>query len=634
MVVNGTTGLGDGGEKLAAFRNNSRHLEALALLNALWEVDQLTYHDLLVPFVVAALAESRSEVSSAALVAPLESRFGMTLPVEVIERALARAVGEGHATRVGDDYKAAGTILTEFEERRDEVDRNLANLADDLCAFATLTHGQPWDAERASRAITSLVERHAVTFHAGRVVELDTGQIPIVSGDTVVAAGWATEKLKSDPPRAQALRQLIQGRALRAAVFDSRRSGFDQRFRNTKIFLDAPEVLSILGHHGAAARETARTALQVASAYGAQPACFESTVIEVRGILEGARETTLRSNRRPSRVERHFWSEGYSRAQIDEFANRIEVSLQERNVQIEMNPVLDERDHMAGVELGESLQAAVHYAAQSTRDRDVKALLGVRASRHHRGGDRLETARAVLLSSNDTMARAANRSPATKAEAYPLVISLLDFAALMWLRRPAGFREMAEGVLMIECVSLLTPSAAVWSSYAANLQNLAESGEISEERLVAALYSNEAQNVVALYEKSTGSEWGYEQTRDAVQQVESARSRREAQLANEKVKAESQVRAYEFQLQRLEQRLRWVPVLARMLVRFGLAVVVVVVSIAVTVGQEGRLSWPHAVGFVLALGASWMGWVRDLSERTEAFVSRRISLLIRGGETS
>jgi hypothetical protein len=221
-----------------------------------------------------------------------------------------------------------------------------------------------------------------------------------------------------------------------------------------------------------------------------------------------------------------------SSSQIREYADQLENNIELRGIEIDEGASWDRSGMIDEEALREMLRTAVHRPVEgaivhgfdrgSAVDFDARALLSVFSARARMGGDRLESSKAILLTSNTRLARAANAFESFRDSGFGICIALHDFLNLMWLRNPAHFTEMPAGRLAMECAAMLTPSPEVWAKYSTNLAALEAAGEVSADTVAIALYSVEARQQVAL-SQARGEPFDGRSVRETVSRIEEAR---------------------------------------------------------------------------------------------------------------
>lgn len=508
-------------------------LVGLAFIGALVDAEHKAYGDLVGSLVLRELAERTSGANAEELAASVGERLGMTFPAATVASALARRSLEGRVEQRGGVYYYVGRALPPLGIDRAAIARQQANLVSSLQGFAKDSFQEDWSVDEATRTLHMIVDRHAPALSLAKPVSVPTGDIPVIDrARGVIAAVWINGVLESDPVRSEYLFSLVKGRVIGAALVDVRRGEYQRKFRKTTIYLDTPEVLGALGLHGPGDRDAIRAGLRVANLAGARVAVLESTLTEVRNVIIQAQHSQSADRYRgPTRVRRYFEETGVSALQAREFADQLELSVSRRGFEIDVGASWDRTGAVDEDALREALRDFVHrpldpgvpvgFDRGSAVDFDARALLSVYAARDRMAGDCLESARAVLLTSNTRLVRTANGFSDFRDQPFGVCIALHDFLNLMWLRNPADFTEMPAGRLSMECAAMLTPSPEVWAQYSSNLAKLEAAGEVSAETVAIALYSAEARLQVALTD-ARGEGFDGKSVRDTVERIEGA----------------------------------------------------------------------------------------------------------------
>lgn len=501
-----------------AFVVNEKTLISLALLQVNWDEGKRSYLDNFVPFAVEAMRRSgAADYSNVEVAAAIEEQFGVRLPVSVVGTLLSRVPRDMGArlpnARFGLTDKALDGV-TSLLQQEARVGREQRNLAESLQAFAESDFDVEWSVERAESVLLDYVEGNATTLLGSALRGVAAAQFG--AGDVTeqfIAAAWIGSITTGDPQRFDYLLTLVKGSMLAAAVFH--RGGLEQerRFRGTRLVLDTPVLLKALGYEGVDARDMVRETLSLARAQDAELVCFDKSVSEARGVLWSA-AASLRSPYRHvtpmSAVARYFGEEGRSSRDVDRLAESLDVDLSRLHIAVIAQP-----DHIAHQTvdeeaLRESLQKHVRYSYDKALLHDLDALTAVHRMRGKSGGDRIETCRAVLVTTNASVVRAAVSFPDFREHGWPVATLLDDLATILWVKQPLKAPELPRYRLMAACVTVLSPSDALWDKYLQEVERLRTDDRISDADVAILRHSQESR--LALMRETMGRQTDVDET--------------------------------------------------------------------------------------------------------------------------
>jgi hypothetical protein len=214
------------------------------------------------------------------------------------------------------------------------------------------------------------------------------------------------------------------------------------------------------GDLGYAGKEIAQPALELLGLVrelGARLACFDHTVTELQGVLGGIANGLRNPRRRAaltlSRVEEHFVREGLGPSDIEVFLNTVERDLRTLGINVRPTPRYEEHLGVDEPALEDLLQAEVGYQNQNARRHDLDALTAIWRLRHGQAQRRLETCRAIFVTTNAPLVRAARRFFAAGYDGFtwPLAVLDHDLATVAWLKRPLQAPDLPRKQIIADC---------------------------------------------------------------------------------------------------------------------------------------------------------------------------------------
>lgn len=116
--------------------------------------------------------------------------------------------------------------------------------------------------------------------------------------------------------------------------------------------------------------------------------------------------------------------------------------------------------------LEDLLQAEVGYQNQNARRHDLDALTAIWRLRHGQAQRRLETCRAIFVTTNAPLVRAARRFFAAGYDGFtwPLAVLDHDLATVAWLKRPLQAPDLPRKQIIADCYAALRPEGRLWAA--------------------------------------------------------------------------------------------------------------------------------------------------------------------------
>jgi len=298
---------------------------------------------------------------------------------------------------------------------------------------------------------------------------------------------FVAELSASDQARFQYVVDASKG-AILAAVLELDTSGFSDSLHGLSLYFDTPIVINALGFQGDLLQRAALQVIDIAKSQGARLCVFAHSVKELRGILGGV-ESSLRAGGRSqstSAVYLHFAETGQSAVDVLEIGSRLEESLEALGLR-----VVDKPSNYAAFGLDEAglekhLQDVVHYREASTRVYDVDSLAAVHRLREGLSPERFERAKAIFITSNSALVRAARDYVGTKRgrDQFPLALHEGAAAALLWVRSAAMEDDVPREQLLATAYAGMQPSPALWSRYLKEIDQLEARDAVTAEEAV------------------------------------------------------------------------------------------------------------------------------------------------------
>ncbi len=477
---------------------NDRVLVSMAILEVNWNTDSKSYLDNFVPFVVEALLREREPEGDAEFTkSALQKHFGLNLPISIVRSIRKRAVAAGHAERGLDGsfrlLEEARDLDRNISEDQSRLLRQQQSLVAALRLHVREKYSVEWQDKDSRAAIFDYVDRHASKLlsaatrgEASPVWDSSAGSN---SGTESMVASFVKTLFLEDAEKFEYFVQIVKGSMLASSMYLP--AGSDRRasFTNTTLYFDTPLLLAALGYDGDVSRAAVSEVVSLARSQGARVATFPHVVRETRGVLQGAsNRLRFRATREARRSVDNFLAEsGLEPSDVLAAADSVAEDLAALSIEVDETPGREQ--HFFSVSETDLLQAivdGVYYSRPENNgpQRDIDSITAVYRLRGGREGDRLETSRAVFVTTNRALIDVVKRFPDFARQGWPIAVHVDQVASILWLKEPTSAPDLPRNQVIADCLALLTPKAAIWNDYMDRVDRLLERGELSEEQVL------------------------------------------------------------------------------------------------------------------------------------------------------
>ena len=475
-------------------------LASLAIIRANFDYGGRSYLDNFVPFALDAVANDlQRDHNDADAARAIRDRFGLNIPTRVVESILSRAVRQGLGTWKDRRFSLTdqGTEgLSNIGPQQAAFMRQQAALAQGLVRFAD-SIGVVLTPESAEEALLGYVQEQAVPLltHAVRGGTYAHASSP-VSEDrafSYVVSAYVAHVASADPAAFDQLESMVKGSMLASALYLPTVGELDRKFSRTTLYLDTPILIKALGHDGGESRAAVLEVILLARAQGAEVACLEHNLTEVRAVMEGGIAVVRRNgiDERLRPIDRWFLDCEYTESDIRLLIERLPDDLQAHKIGIHRKPDHVERLTVDEAALEVVLQSRVRYRRRPTLLTDLDSITSVHRKRNGESPPRLEDCRAVFVTDNGNLAAAAREFFGRGRHAWPLVMLDHDLAAILWVKAPTAAPDLPRRQIIADCLAALQPSPQLWQRYVEVIEQLKTRDEFNDGDLALLRYSGE-----------------------------------------------------------------------------------------------------------------------------------------------
>lgn len=488
-------------------------LTTIAILLANYDADR-DYLSNFEPFVIDRLKvwpvgeEVRPKALSKALSAAYNlPRFPINTVIQLRDRALRR--GFIRRDQIGRCYpnprelKKVPSLTSRKTVFLDHFDR----LAEAICTYATEVLDCQWEAADAERALESFTD----VFSVEMAMAKRTGGLepePERRGEKLtVMHGFVRRALETDQQSLDYLEEVVQASMLANVVYLQDLGTWKPDLGRLVIYLDTTVAFRVLGLTDEEVSEAAKEMVDLMRDFDLPVRIFDHTLAEMIGVLRGVRDYLREDHRgltnlqliprRGMEVLSHALSSGWGPADAEELALELEKRLGDLAIAVAGTPRPNARLRIDERGLDRRLEEARFTPGQ--RLRDIESLVGVHVLRDGRSASELGQARALFVTSNELLVKAARGwfREAGKDGGVPHCMTETSFTTQLWLRRPKGRPDVARKFLVAESYAALFPRPDLWERYLDRIAQRREREEISEQQVKALVFSMEAKESLA-----------------------------------------------------------------------------------------------------------------------------------------
>lgn len=476
-------------------------LTSLAVLTVNWNHG----HDVIdsfVPLVADCIRrDGDAPVSAVQLQKAVQSEVGIKIPIGALEAILSRCAKKGLVRRANKVFvpQRAKLDALDYASDKAEAARKHGCLVEKLRAFAKEQYGIEWSEADADSALLGYLQENTVP-----VLAAATEGDPLPKGGQSrrtkhVLNAFAGHLNASDVEGFDCLETVVKGHVLSTVLFYPDLGQLQTRFGDLDVYCDTPFLLRAIGYTEDGLHAQCVDLLELLTELGANLKCFHHTREEVVGVLE-AEAGTLRSGRATG----EYTSKVFRLNEVEELIIQIDETF--RGLGIDVVDTPDFTDPPNEAALDELIKKRMNYARDRAREKDVKSLASVARVRGLRRMERFETAKAIFVTTNTSLARASSaffRDIETTA-GIPICMPVAMMTRLAWVKRPMSAPDIPRNLVIASSYAAMNPPPPLWREYLAEIEKKRSDGRISDDDYHFLRSSQEARR--ALMDTTFGDE--------------------------------------------------------------------------------------------------------------------------------
>lgn len=459
-------------------------LTSLAILKV--NIDQgKDYLEYLRPFVLQVLVDHPPHgVTAQGVTTLIEQRFGLTLPERTVEIVVRRLSKAGLLSRANNEYTIDGEVPDpRLSARQAEADRHIQAVLTDLQRFSRDTAKPLQTQQEAVDSIRTFLAEFDITclrayLRGTTIPDLD-GARP---SSAVLVGDYVRHLQNTSPERFRSFVVLVQGHMLANALTCPDLDKAPKTYRGLTFYLDTPLLIRYLGCEPESLRKAMEDLVALLRQLEGTIAVFSHSRDELRSVLRTSGDYLSDLGGRPSSIVREARRRGTTRSDLRLLAASLDERLDDLGVKTKPTPVGNNQNGIDESRFERMLEHEVTYANPRAREYDVRSVQSVYTLRGNSSPTSLEKARAVLVTSNAALSRAAWKFGEEYAASRNVSSVITDFslANMAWLKVPLGADSIPATQLLSCAYAALEPSEALLEKYLREIERLEDQGRISE----------------------------------------------------------------------------------------------------------------------------------------------------------
>lgn len=363
-----------------------------------------------------------------------------------------------------------------------------------LTRYANSEFSRSWDEDEATEAIVAFLGGFSIeclrTFERGTALpEIEADN----QSEIYIVSKFLKDASSSDQDLFKDFMILVKGHMLANALLCPDLNSIEKNFKHVSFFVDTNLILSLLGLEDEASREATLELIRLIKVLQGDVAVFTHTLDELQSVVAAAASQVDSGNTlMPAALAAR--RQGLRPSDLLTMAQKGEDLVHGLGLTIRPTPRATRDFQISEAELQKAIEQEAHYGNPRALEYDINSIRSIYELRGGFQPRRLEDSRAVLLTSNTALARAAyefgkSHSPGSAVSA---VVTDFSLANIAWLKAPAEIPDFPETEVLAACYAAMEPDHATWTRYLQEIEKLERSGQISPDEHQVLRYSSVA----------------------------------------------------------------------------------------------------------------------------------------------
>jgi|GEM_PF-6854761 len=440
------------------------------------------YLDYFLPFVSECLRKAEEDIITTENVsADIFREFGLTIPNHVIKSILNKLKKQNYIyyDKAFNCYKANReklNLLT-FKERQEQVLFTHSLLLNEIISYNKKCFNRELSFTEAEKAFEDFLSSscYSVLFDE----KIDT------SNQLAIAiASFIADLEKTNLILFQYYVNIVVGHMVATSIYYSEFERFDQKFKDTALFLDTTFIIFALGYSGEVRQKPCLELIQLLKENNAQIKCFKHTIDEVADILEGCiykMENGVTDN---FGTVDYFIRKRFDRATVMRFIGGLEKEIERTlRAKIVEKPDYTEMYNIDEMKLREHLAKHIRYSNEYSLERDIQSIHSIFHLRRGHQSRSIEHSKAIFVTTNEKLTHFTNGfywGEYGKTTVSPIINDYV-LTTLLWIKQPNRMPDLPKLRVIADCYAALQPKESLLKSYLEKIYELKTQEKITED---------------------------------------------------------------------------------------------------------------------------------------------------------
>ncbi len=464
-------------------------LSSLALLKARFEIEQIDHIESFIPFIENAIELGELIDFDAEELKPvLEDEFGLLVPQYTIDLVCNRMKKRGFLKR---DQKKFSLVKKSKKIEDFKKDRSFAIKHQNATIKSLIEHTQKnLNIDLSNDEAIDSIYRYIDQYCIECVEAYECSSVVPIRGQAreswrFIVSSYVNSISEKDPAKFEYFLTTVKGRMLANALIGKDLGQVKMKFKATTIFIDTPILLQLLGVLGYKSKDLVVDMIKILIKAKAKLGVFRHNLEELNMILKNAAKELEYSTGGYGNVILSLREIGKNSSDITLLRSQVEEIIASHSIEIFSTPEYEKSYQIDEKKLETEMKnAGLFYRNIAAKKADINSVRSIFVLRRNYSPKRIENCRAILLTNNSALSRAAYSYGANHDEIRSVTAIITDYSLvnIVWLKSPMESNDLPENLMVANCFAALRPSDKLWSGFISEIANLKNQDKITAEQ--------------------------------------------------------------------------------------------------------------------------------------------------------
>lgn len=483
----------------------SKPLIGYAVLAENIDSNNLSFLDNFLPLVKQGVLDINVDFDIQLLSKYIEENFGLQLPLYVITYSLKKLQKRNLVKfeKVELKYKVIGENGSSILQKRDELLIQYELLINRMQEF--LVNHQYYKKSFTTYELESMLEDFIFQTTENLATPVKSDNSSKEQNQRNFLTGRFITYIEQNEPHLYSIyKKLFIGNMISSAMYFTEQDKINQKFKKTSVYFDTTLIIYALGYAGDLRAEPVNQLIKLLRSQYAQIRCFEHTVAEVRGVLNGCLLKYKKGDSDRFGTVEYFINKNYSESEILTIINAIENDIESKlNIKIVPTPDFsDESLHKYNMDVEgyiKSIKEVISYNYEDSLNKDIDSINAIYRLRKGQHSTTLEKSKAIFVTNNNSLVKVVSDKfyrEHHNSELFSPLISDYVLATLLWIKNPDTESELPQKMIAANCLAAVEPSEKMYEKYLNRIEKERDKGTISEESFALLRTASEAKSLM------------------------------------------------------------------------------------------------------------------------------------------